>query len=54
MSASAATASISGAMPEWVKVLSPITATAGENPASAAPRAMPIEAPMHTHDSIAE
>ena len=35
-------------MPEWVKVESPITATAGRRPASAAPLAIEIEAPMST------
>ena len=53
MSVSACTASSSGVSPECRKVLSPITATAGRKPASAAPLAMPIEAPMHTHDSMA-
>ena len=51
MSVSAATASINGVTPEWRKVLSPITATTGRHPASAAPLAMPMEAPMQTQDS---
>ena len=53
MSVSAATASISGVTPECRKVLSPITAIAGRGPASEAPLAMPIEAPMQTQDSPA-
>ena len=54
MSALAATASMSGVIPEWRNVLSPMAATAGRRPASLAPLAMPIEAPMQTQDSIAE
>ena len=33
-------------MPEWVKVESPITAIAGNNPASAAPFAIGMDAPI--------
>ena len=40
-------------MPEWVKVESPITAIEGCCPASAAPLAMVIEAPMSTQVSMA-
>jgi hypothetical protein len=40
-------------MPECRNVLSPMTATAGWRPASAAPRAMPTDAPMQTQDSMA-
>ena len=47
-----ATASSSGVTPECRKVLSPMTATTGRKPASEAPFAMPIDAPMQTHDSI--
>ena len=54
MSVFAATASISGVTPECRNVLSPMTATAGFRPASAAPFAMPTDAPMQTHDSTAE
>ena len=54
MSVLAATASISGVTPECRNVLSPMIATAGLRPASEAPFAMPIEAPMQTHDSTAE
>ena len=53
MSVSAATASISGVTPEWRNVLSPMTAITGLRPASAAPLAMPTDAPMQTHVSIA-
>lgn len=42
------TASSSPVMPEWVKVESPITDTAGRKPASAAPLAIVIEAPIST------
>ena len=40
-------------MPEWVKVESPMIDTAGRWPASAAPLAMVIEAPMSTQVSMA-
>ena len=40
-------------MPEWVKVESPITATAGWTPASEAPFAIVMEAPMSTQESMA-
>ena len=53
MSARSFTASSRPVMPEWVKVESPITATEGCWPASAAPLAMVIEAPMSTHVSMA-
>ncbi len=49
-----ATASMSGVTPEWRKVESPITPRAGRMPASAAPLAIPTEAPMQTQDSMAE
>ena len=42
------TASSSPVMPLWVKVESPITATEGKSPASAAPFAMVMDAPMST------
>ncbi len=42
------TASRSPVMPEWVKVESPITQRAGRSPASAAPLAMVMEAPIST------
>ena len=38
---------------EWVKVESPITATAGWTPASEAPFAIVMEAPMSTQESMA-
>ena len=47
------TASNSPVIPEWVKVESPITAIEGCCPASAAPLAMVIEAPMSTQVSMA-
>ncbi len=47
------TASSNPVIPEWVKVESPITATLGVNPASAAPTAMVTEAPISTHELIA-
>ena len=40
-------------MPLWVNVESPMTATAGHWPASAAPLAMPIEAPRSTQEWMA-
>ena len=40
-------------MPEWVKVESPITATEGNCPPSAAPLAIVTEAPISTQVSIA-
>ena len=39
--------------PEWTKVESPITATAGWRPAKAAPSAMPTEAPISTQACMA-
>ena len=48
------TASSSPVMPLWVKVESPMTATAGRSPASAAPLAMVIEAPISTQESMAQ
>ena len=39
-------------IPEWVNVESPINATACFMPASAAPFAMVMEAPMSTHELI--
>ena len=42
------TASSSPVIPEWVKVESPMTAIAGKSPASAAPFAMVIDAPIST------
>jgi len=54
MSVFAAAASSSGVMPECRNVLSPMTASTGRKPASAAPLAIPIDAPMQTHDSMAE
>ena len=47
------TASSRPVMPEWVNVLSPITATAGNTPASAAPLAIVMEAPMSRQDEMA-
>ena len=47
------TASSNPVIPECVKVESPITDTAGNNPASAAPLAIVIEAPMSTQELIA-
>ncbi len=47
------TASSSPVMPEWVKVESPMTAMAGRSPASAAPLAIVIDAPMSTTVSMA-
>ena len=47
------TASSSPVIPEWVKVESPMTARAGCCPASAAPLAIVIEAPMSTQVSMA-
>jgi hypothetical protein len=47
------TASSSGAMPEWVKVPSPITHSEGVMPACAAPMAMPIDEPMHRQEWMA-
>ena len=47
------TASRRPVIPEWVKVESPITATEGNKPPSAAPFAMVIEAPMSRQESIA-
>ena len=44
------TASNKPVIPEWVKVESPITATVGNNPASQAPLAIVIEAPMSTQE----
>ena len=44
------TASSKPVIPECVKVESPIIATAGNNPASEAPLAMVIDAPMSTHE----
>ena len=44
----ALTASSSPGIPECVKVLSPIIAIAGNSPASAAPLAIVIEAPIST------
>ena len=46
-------ASSSGAIPEWVKVPSPITHRLGVMPACAAPMAMPMDEPMHRHEWIA-
>ena len=40
-------------MPECVNVPSPITQSDGVMPACAAPIAMPIDEPMHTHEWIA-
>ena len=40
-------------MPEWAKVESPMTATAGKTPASAPPLAMLTLAPMQTQVWIA-
>ena len=40
-------------MPEWVKVESPMTATAGCTPASEAPFAIVMEAPMSTQELMA-
>ena len=42
------TASSNPVIPEWVNVESPITAIDGNNPASAAPFAIVIEAPIST------
>ena len=53
MSAFAATASMSGVTPECRNVLSPMMPMAGRTPASEAPLAMPTDAPMQTHDSMA-
>ena len=53
MFASTAAALRSGVSPEWPKVESPITATEGWTPASAAPLAMPMLAPMQTQVSTA-
>lgn len=53
MAALAFTASSRPVMPEWVKVESPMTATAGCCPASAAPLAIVIEAPMSSTVSMA-
>ena len=47
------TASSRPVMPEWVKVESPMTAMEGCCPASAAPLAIVIEAPMSTQVSMA-
>ena len=47
------TASSRAVMPEWVKVESPITATEGNCPPSAAPLAIVTEAPISTQVSIA-
>ena len=47
------TASSSPVMPEWVKVESPMTAIDGYTPASAAPLAIVIEAPISTQVSMA-
>ena len=46
-------ASNSPVMPECVKVESPMMASDGNCPASAAPLAMVMEAPMSTHESMA-
>lgn len=40
-------------MPEWEKVESPITATAGYRPASEAPLAMVMLAPISTQELMA-
>ncbi len=48
MFVSATAAPRSGVMPEWAKVESPMTATAGWSPTSEAPWAMPMLAPMQT------
>ncbi len=53
MSVFSRAASSSGAMPECVKVPSPITHSDGRMPACAAPMAMPIDAPMHRQEWIA-
>ena len=47
------TQSSSPVMPEWVKVESPMTATAGCRPASEAPFAMVMEAPLSTQELMA-
>ena len=47
------TASSSPVIPEWEKVESPITATLGINPASAAPTAIVTDAPISTQELIA-
>ena len=47
------TQSNSPVIPEWVNVESPMTATAGKRPPSAAPFAIVMEAPMSTHELIA-
>ena len=46
-------ASSSPVMPLWVKVESPMIATAGHCPASAAPFAIVMLAPMSTHEWMA-
>ena len=53
MAAWSLTASSRPVIPECVKVESPITAMAGRWPASAAPLAIVIEAPMSTQESMA-
>ena len=53
MAALSLTASRRLVMPECVKVESPMTAMAGCTPASAAPFAMVMEAPMSTQESMA-
>ena len=47
------TASNSPVIPEWVNVESPITDTAGKSPASEAPLAMVMEAPISTQELMA-
>jgi hypothetical protein len=47
------TASSNPVIPEWVNVESPITATDGLNPASDAPLAIVIDAPISTHELMA-